>query len=301
MTEPSTYAGVDPHAGALGHTEAVQRAGGGQEAGRHVLGVEPGLDGVAGEGGAHRLRGQRPPGGDLQLEIDQIEPGDQLGDRVLDLQAGVDLEERRSGRRAPARTRRCRRRRNRWPEPPRTAASHMRGARRASSTAGDGASSMIFWWRRWMEHSRSNRWTTVPWASPKIWTSTWRGERRRSARGTRCRRRRRRPPPARPRRPRRASSAAVAHHPHAAPAAAVGRLDQHRVADPAGRRRQLAGRRRRAHRHARQDRDAGAGHQPLGLDLGAHDLDGVAGAGPTKTRPASAQARAKSAFSDRNP
>jgi hypothetical protein len=47
--------------------------------------------------------------------------------------------------------------------------------RRSPSTAGDGDSSMIFWWRRWIEHSRSPRWTTRPLASPKIWISTWRG------------------------------------------------------------------------------------------------------------------------------
>ena len=28
--------------------------------------------------------------------------------------------------------------------------------------AGDGVSSMIFWWRRWMEHSRSNKMNDIP-------------------------------------------------------------------------------------------------------------------------------------------
>ncbi len=28
---------------------------------------------------------------------------------------------------------------------------------------GAGASSITFWWRRWSEQSRSNRWTTLPW------------------------------------------------------------------------------------------------------------------------------------------
>jgi hypothetical protein len=41
------------------------------------------------------------------------------------------------------------------------AASHSR-ARRSGPTAGDGASSTIFWWRRWIEHSRSPSVQTVP-------------------------------------------------------------------------------------------------------------------------------------------
>ena len=57
-----------------------------------VLGVEAGLDGVA--LGRRRLALQAAAGGDVQLQLDEVEPGRQLGDRVLDLQAGVDLEER---------------------------------------------------------------------------------------------------------------------------------------------------------------------------------------------------------------
>ena len=44
-----------------------------------------------------------------------------------------------------------------------------------SSRSGLGASSMTFWLRRWIEHSRSNRWTTFPCLSPSTWISTWRG------------------------------------------------------------------------------------------------------------------------------
>ena len=43
---------------------------------------------------------------------------------------------------------------------------------------GDGHSSMIFWWRRWMLHSRSKRCTWLPWLSPKIWNSMCRGRAR---------------------------------------------------------------------------------------------------------------------------
>ncbi len=31
-----------------------------------------------------------------------------------------------------------------------------------SVRATEGASSISFWWRRWIEHSRSPRWTTAP-------------------------------------------------------------------------------------------------------------------------------------------
>ena len=39
---------------------------------------------------------------------------------------------------------------------------------------GAGASSSTFWWRRWVEQSRSNRCTTLPWASARTCTSMWR-------------------------------------------------------------------------------------------------------------------------------
>ena len=40
---------------------------------------------------------------------------------------------------------------------------------------GLGASSITFWWRRWIEHSRSHRYTQLPCASPSTWISMWRG------------------------------------------------------------------------------------------------------------------------------
>ncbi len=44
--------------------------------------------------------------------------------------------------------------------------------------AGEGASSMSFWWRRCTEQSRSLRCTTRPCVSPKTWISTCRGRSR---------------------------------------------------------------------------------------------------------------------------
>ena len=44
-----------------------------------------------------------------------------------------------------------------------------------SVSAGEGDSSISFWCRRWIEHSRSPRCTTLPWWSPRIWNSMCRG------------------------------------------------------------------------------------------------------------------------------
>ena len=56
-----------------------------------VLGVEPDLDRMTLRGG--RFGGQPTAVGDVQLQRDQVEAGGLLGDRVLDLQPGVHLEE----------------------------------------------------------------------------------------------------------------------------------------------------------------------------------------------------------------
>ena len=56
-----------------------------------VLGVEPGLDGVPEL--RRRLALEPAAGGHVQLQLDDVEAGRLLGDRVLDLQPGVHLEE----------------------------------------------------------------------------------------------------------------------------------------------------------------------------------------------------------------
>ena len=56
-----------------------------------VLGVQPHLDGMA--AGLRHLARQAATPGDVELELHQVEPGGDLGDRVLHLQAGVDLDE----------------------------------------------------------------------------------------------------------------------------------------------------------------------------------------------------------------
>src|SRR5690606_8961332 len=85
-------AGVDADAGAGGQVEAGDAAGGGREVAVGVLGVEPGLHGVAALGG--RAAFEPVAAGHVQLGLDQVEAGGGLGDRVFDLQAGVDLQER---------------------------------------------------------------------------------------------------------------------------------------------------------------------------------------------------------------
>ncbi len=79
------------HADVAGHLEPVQRAACGPPVPRRVLGVEADLDRVA----VRRRRFGREPRafGDGELPGHQVDPEDQLGDRVLDLEAGVDLEE----------------------------------------------------------------------------------------------------------------------------------------------------------------------------------------------------------------
>ncbi len=85
------HAGVDADAGARGQVQPGDQPGGGREVAVGVLRVEARLDGVAELGGPLV---ERPAGGDVDLRLDQVELVGDLGDRVLHLQAGVDLEER---------------------------------------------------------------------------------------------------------------------------------------------------------------------------------------------------------------
>ena len=84
-------AAVDAHAGAGREVEHLDAARRGREAHRRVLGVQARLDRVA--DGLGRLAFELAAGGHVQLQLDQVEAGDGLGDGVLDLQARVDLHE----------------------------------------------------------------------------------------------------------------------------------------------------------------------------------------------------------------
>ena len=59
-----------------------------------ILGVEAGLDGMAPQPRLEGVGRERPALGHGELERDEVEAGDELGHRVLDLQARVHLEER---------------------------------------------------------------------------------------------------------------------------------------------------------------------------------------------------------------
>ena len=113
------------------------------------------------------------PGGQPELLPDEVEPGDQLGHAVLDLEPGVDLEEVRRPVRAAEELGRGRvRQPGRRRDPDRQLVERPAFGRR--SDPGAGASSTSFWWRRWIEQSRSPIATTSPVASPSSWTSMWR-------------------------------------------------------------------------------------------------------------------------------
>ncbi len=64
-----------------------------QEAGVGVLGVHPHLDRVPGRGDLVLGQRQVLAGGDGKLPLHEVETGDLLGDAVLDLEAGVHLQE----------------------------------------------------------------------------------------------------------------------------------------------------------------------------------------------------------------
>lgn len=84
-------AGVDADARPGRQVQPRDAARGGREVAVGVFGVEPGLDGVPALG--RRVTFEPAAGGHQQLRPNEIEPGGVLGDRVFDLQAGVDLEE----------------------------------------------------------------------------------------------------------------------------------------------------------------------------------------------------------------
>ena len=163
---------VHAHAEAAGGVVGADLAGRGLEV-RQLLGVDPALDGVAGGLELGLGEGHRQAGGDADLLLDEVDVVDRLGDRMLDLEAGVHLDEvelavlveELDGAGAgvvdlgdgvgadPGRS----------------------GRGCVASMTGEGASSSTFWWRRCSEQSRSPRWTAPPLPSPKTWTSMWRG------------------------------------------------------------------------------------------------------------------------------
>ena len=95
------HARVDADAGPRRQHEVADGAGRRGESVLGVLGGEAGLDGVARGGWVDRVRhdlvaehvGQGAAHRHVQLELDDVDAGDGLGDGVLDLEPGVDLHE----------------------------------------------------------------------------------------------------------------------------------------------------------------------------------------------------------------
>ena len=118
-------------------------------------------------------KGRLSPGGDAQLPFDEIEAGHHFGHRMLDLQAGIHLDEPdgrpRAARRHRRRIRPCRRRHSQPPGPGDRPPAEFRAQRRIHPRRRD--SSTTFWLRRWSEQSRSPRCSTLPWPSAKTCTS----------------------------------------------------------------------------------------------------------------------------------
>src|SRR5215467_10126364 len=71
----------------------MQRPGGRKKVVAGVFGVKPGLNGVAGGGSFQRLDGKLTALGDLNLQADEVEPGDHLSNRMFYLDSGVDFDE----------------------------------------------------------------------------------------------------------------------------------------------------------------------------------------------------------------
>ncbi len=88
---PLSDAGIHPQPRTERELQQLHGARRGCETVGGVLGVEPGLDGVAEFRRA--LPGQSFTRSHHDLQLDEVDTGGDLGDRVLDLQAGVDLEE----------------------------------------------------------------------------------------------------------------------------------------------------------------------------------------------------------------
>ena len=160
---------VDAHAGAGRLAVGGDPARRGQEAARHVLGVDPALDRVAAQDDVLLAHGQRLAGRDQHLLADEVDPRHLLGDRVLDLDPRVHLHEvvgavggqealrscRRSGSRRRGRRRRRSGRSGRAaPRRPRATASP-----RSASGGGAGSCSRA---RRGGSRSRARRRAPAP-------------------------------------------------------------------------------------------------------------------------------------------
>ena len=210
---------VDADTGAERRPEARDRARRGREAARRILGVEPDLDRVP---AARRPAGQRRaarPAAIRSCSRTMSTPVTSSLTGMLDLQAGVQLDEVEGAVRAEQELERAR-----VLVADRAAGALGRGlhllARRRDRAPARATPRSSFWWRRWIEHSRSPSVSTPPSLSQSTWISTWRAGHERLLEVERRR-------PRRPPRPRRSRSST---RPRARPA-------RGRAASPCRRRR----------------------------------------------------------------
>src|SRR5258706_3132034 len=86
------HVAVDAHPGAAGRVPQLDRSGRGRESAR-IFGIDAALQCVAADLDLILLESQFFTRGDLQLRLHDIDAGDHLGDRMLDLDARVHLDE----------------------------------------------------------------------------------------------------------------------------------------------------------------------------------------------------------------
>ena len=169
------HAAVDANAGPAGQPKSVDRSGRRQEAEPGVLAVDPELERVPVR--RRVVVVEHAALGDAELLAHQVDAGDLLGHRMLDLQPGVHLEERDravlgdqefAGSGADVA--------DLFEDGLRRRVERRRSARPTRN--GAGASSTSFWWRRCSEQSRVEITTTLPCESARHWVSTCRGSSR---------------------------------------------------------------------------------------------------------------------------
>src|SRR3546814_10073513 len=86
------FRSIHAHARAAGGVEVLDQAGRGHER-FGILGVDAAFDRVAAQHHVFLPDRKLLPRGDQQLFAHQVDAGDHLGDRVLDLDAGIHLDE----------------------------------------------------------------------------------------------------------------------------------------------------------------------------------------------------------------
>ena len=150
--------------GPPGSAQGGDAAGAGEEALVGILGVDAALDGVPALAQVFLPEGEPLAARDADLQLHEVLAGDHLRDRVLDLQARVHLQEVGPPLGVDQELEGARVHGSRPGAPGTPRGSPMR-SRSSGVRKGEGLSSITFWCRRWIEHSRSKRWTALPWPS----------------------------------------------------------------------------------------------------------------------------------------